>query len=45
MYVLNILVATVPTACGIETRKLMSSPSPISAGVATVPTACGIETL
>ena len=37
------MVATVPTACGIETVKF-SARSPAIFTVATVPTACGIET-
>ena len=36
------MVATVPTACGIETK--MNDPLPHISHVATVPTACGIET-
>ena len=37
-------VATVLTACGIETRRHLSSQDNIIAQVATVLTACGIET-
>ena len=37
-------VATVPTACGIETIKRLELDDFCSV-VATVPTACGIETL
>ena len=37
-----ILVATVPTACGIETSNGLSVS--VHLLVATVPTACGIET-
>ena len=37
-------VATVPTACGIETTSVASSVFPNRDAVATVPTACGIET-
>ena len=37
-------VATVPTACGIETRSFLSLINTESLQVATVPTACGIET-
>ena len=37
-------VATVPTACGIETKSI-ACPTYCIAIVATVPTACGIETL
>ena len=39
-----ITVATVPTACGIETQVILFSLMGYLA-VATVPTACGIETL
>ena len=38
------MVATVPTACGIETG-ILPSPCTSIEIVATVPTACGIETL
>ena len=38
------LVATVPTACGIETWKNCNILHSHAFGVATVPTACGIET-
>ena len=37
------LVATVPTACGIETVELQAG-DVVKFDVATVPTACGIET-
>ena len=37
-------VATVPTACGIETSKEISLKQQFYDVVATVPTACGIET-
>ena len=37
-------VATVPTACGIETMLKRFSWQKIITIVATVPTACGIET-
>ena len=37
-------VATVPTACGIETNLSSPNCSANSSRVATVPTACGIET-
>ena len=36
-------VATVPTACGIETLEPIAQPTR-NQKVATVPTACGIET-
>ena len=38
-------VATVPTACGIETMKEMVKKLADGFLVATVPTACGIETI
>ena len=38
-------VATVPTACGIETSTLAPYAWSRIGNVATVPTACGIETL
>ena len=37
-------VATVLTACGIETQYHRSQPNYVQAHVATVLTACGIET-
>ena len=37
-------VATVPTACGIETFLILSTTMRTAWCVATVPTACGIET-
>ena len=43
MTIVLMLVATVPTACGIETSG-PSCPTVTGCGVATVPTACGIET-
>ena len=38
-------VATVPTACGIETNSMPATITTSFALVATVPTACGIETI
>ena len=38
-------VATVPTACGIETPALLQKTASSLLTVATVPTACGIETV
>ena len=38
-------VATVPTACGIETCRLSRRSRKGIKSVATVPTACGIETI
>ena len=39
-----LVVATVPTACGIETKAILSGQAIRQLFVATVPTACGIET-
>ena len=41
----DLTVATVPTACGIETPVTFSLIKGHILFVATVPTACGIETL
>ena len=41
----NQIVATTPTACGIETGKIMAVAGPEKNTVATTPTACGIETV
>ena len=41
---LVVIVATVPTACGIETSQKLEDVAIASVDVATVPTACGIET-